>query len=269
MARKNRMIADFAGYRRKQLESDRFELIRAKARFKDPHALELDVPLLSDAGGGSPVDTMTLFAGTWSNVKVSGVRAGRGRTGQLALLEGWFEADVYTGVRLRLGGHVTTSLRYNLYTSPSDAFRSIHEVDWRVAVNDAAFWGGGDLALFPALRVARELDDGGGPEGWYFQPSLTPTWRFPDLALPLTVQVPLVLGFGADGQYRGLDGFDRGFGFFQTGLAASVDLDVLPDGGGTLTLSLAIDHVILSDAALDLAGQTTRTLMRTGVSYAF
>lgn len=42
MARKNAMIAEFAGYRRQQLESGRFRFIRAHARFAGPHTLELD-----------------------------------------------------------------------------------------------------------------------------------------------------------------------------------------------------------------------------------
>lgn len=42
MARKNTMIADFAGYRRQQLEGGRFQFIRANARFTDPHTVELD-----------------------------------------------------------------------------------------------------------------------------------------------------------------------------------------------------------------------------------
>lgn len=42
MKRKNAMIADFAGYRREQLESGRFQFIRAHARFVDPHTVELD-----------------------------------------------------------------------------------------------------------------------------------------------------------------------------------------------------------------------------------
>lgn len=42
MARKNAMIADFAGYRRQQLESGRFQFIRAHAHFVDPHTVELD-----------------------------------------------------------------------------------------------------------------------------------------------------------------------------------------------------------------------------------
>jgi pyruvate/2-oxoglutarate dehydrogenase complex dihydrolipoamide dehydrogenase (E3) component len=41
-ARKDELIADFAGYRRQQLEQGRFELIRARAHFTDPHTLTLD-----------------------------------------------------------------------------------------------------------------------------------------------------------------------------------------------------------------------------------
>ncbi len=41
MARKDRLIEDFASYRRKQLENAQFKFIRANARFTDPHTLEL------------------------------------------------------------------------------------------------------------------------------------------------------------------------------------------------------------------------------------
>ncbi len=41
MARKDALIREFADYRRKQLEDKRFELVRARARFLDPHTLAL------------------------------------------------------------------------------------------------------------------------------------------------------------------------------------------------------------------------------------
>jgi pyruvate/2-oxoglutarate dehydrogenase complex dihydrolipoamide dehydrogenase (E3) component len=40
-ARKNKLIQEFADYRRGQLESKRFDFIRARAAFKDAHTLEL------------------------------------------------------------------------------------------------------------------------------------------------------------------------------------------------------------------------------------
>jgi len=50
MARKAAMIADFAGYRRKQLENGKFKFIRAQARFVDAHTLELNCRNAGRAG---------------------------------------------------------------------------------------------------------------------------------------------------------------------------------------------------------------------------
>lgn len=41
-ARKDELIADFAGYRRQQLEAGKFRLIRSRVRFADTHTLELE-----------------------------------------------------------------------------------------------------------------------------------------------------------------------------------------------------------------------------------
>src|SRR3954465_11018920 len=43
MARKDRLIKEFADHRVQQLASGRFEFIRANARFTDPHTLDLSV----------------------------------------------------------------------------------------------------------------------------------------------------------------------------------------------------------------------------------
>ncbi|HEX8309729.1 MAG TPA: FAD-dependent oxidoreductase, partial [Chthoniobacteraceae bacterium] len=56
-ARKCRLIEEFAGYRRTQLETGKFDFIRGMARFKDPHTLEVD--LLH--GGGSTTITGRAF----------------------------------------------------------------------------------------------------------------------------------------------------------------------------------------------------------------
>lgn len=41
MARKDRLIEEFASYRRQQLTSGKFQLVRSQARFLDPHTVEL------------------------------------------------------------------------------------------------------------------------------------------------------------------------------------------------------------------------------------
>jgi pyruvate/2-oxoglutarate dehydrogenase complex dihydrolipoamide dehydrogenase (E3) component len=42
MARKNALVQDFADYRRQQLADGKFKFLRARARFADPHTLELN-----------------------------------------------------------------------------------------------------------------------------------------------------------------------------------------------------------------------------------
>jgi len=235
--------------------------------------IELDLPLLRSGSDALHLDSLTLFAGTWANINVSGRDDGVARTGRAATLEDWYEADVYAGLRTRLTEHLTSSLRYNFYTSPSNSFRDIHEIDWRVAYDGGPlwrrWWDHGELALLPALRVAKEIHDAGGPDNTYVQPSLTPTWRVPGLPLPVTASVPLILGFGADGQYLEPDGDERHFGFFQTGLAVAVDLDLLPERRGSLTLSVGVDHVVLSDDDLGTEGRGSETVGRAGLSYSF
>ncbi len=41
LARKRRLVAEFAGYRQGQLEQGKFEFVRGRARFLDAHHLEI------------------------------------------------------------------------------------------------------------------------------------------------------------------------------------------------------------------------------------
>jgi pyruvate/2-oxoglutarate dehydrogenase complex dihydrolipoamide dehydrogenase (E3) component len=78
-ARKRRIIADFAGYRRRALEAGRFDLIRAFGRFVDPHTLAL-----SD---GSRIRARHFLIGTGSRVAVPPVPG-------LAEARAWTSDDV-------------------------------------------------------------------------------------------------------------------------------------------------------------------------------
>lgn len=58
-ARKRRLIGDFAGYRREQLESGRFAFFRGKARFTDPHSLRIEPPEGHERSSAPAQDTLT------------------------------------------------------------------------------------------------------------------------------------------------------------------------------------------------------------------
>jgi pyruvate/2-oxoglutarate dehydrogenase complex dihydrolipoamide dehydrogenase (E3) component len=61
-ARKKKIIADFAGYRTRALASGKFDLLRAHARFLDPHTVELS--------NGKKISAKHILIGTGSRVSV-------------------------------------------------------------------------------------------------------------------------------------------------------------------------------------------------------
>lgn len=233
--------------------------------------IEFDVSLAQPAEG--PLTSVSGFFGNWNNITGSGPEDGRVRTGATADVENWYEADVYGGVRLTWFGLLQTSLRYNWYTSPANSFDEIHELDARVSIDDTGFWservGIDNFSMTPNIRVARELDDSGGPEQWYIAPRLSPTLTVDSLPLDPSFTVPLAAGFGADGQYVDSSGDEHAFGFFQTGLHVSVPVGALPEGRGSLSATAGVDVIILSDEGLSADGNRHETVFRFGISYAY
>ena len=78
-ARKKRLIAEFAAYRAKALKTGKFDLIRAHARFRDAHTLELS--------NGRVVRARHILIGTGSKVSVPPVPG-------LAEARAWTSDDV-------------------------------------------------------------------------------------------------------------------------------------------------------------------------------
>jgi len=232
---------------------------------------EIDVPLSSGEPIG-PFRSLSVFFGNWNSIQEGDPGLGQARTGNLRQLDNWYEADLYAGLRAKLGEHWQTSLRFNYYTSPSDSFADIHEIDWRVRYDDAAFWADRGMPGFstrPSLRVAKETRDGGGPEQWYFSPALHPSFNLNLGDLPVTVTTPLILGFGADGQYFDADGDEIHFGFFQTGLTLSAPLDLLPDHAGTLSISGGFDAIFVTDEAINFRGNDVEIVGKFGLTYTY
>jgi len=65
IARKRRLIAEFARYRTEQLQSGKFELIRGHARFTGPHDLSVELA----AGGEQKVNSRTILVATGSALR--------------------------------------------------------------------------------------------------------------------------------------------------------------------------------------------------------
>jgi len=250
------------------------------SKFSVQPYVELDLPLNEGEPVG-PFDSVSAFAGNWNSIQEGDPGIGQSRSSTPAVADNWYEADIYGGVRVTFAEHFGSSLRFNYYTSPSDSFSDINELDWRLTYDDKHWWAGdkdkdeqtpansANFALNPSLRIAKEVNDQGGPDGWYFSPALRPSFDLTGLPGDLRAEIPLVLGFGADGQYRGAGGEEVHFGFFQTGLGVGGPLDLLGENRGALRWSAAIDVIIVSDRAINFRDDKVNTVGKFGISYSY
>ena len=232
--------------------------------------IELDAPLNAGDPVG-PFSSLSAFAGNWNNFHDGAPDPALSRSNNRRPINDWYEADLYAGLRATLADRWAGSLRFNYYTSPSNDWQDITELDLRLHYDDGHWWSGpmAGFSLRPSLRIAKELRDRGGAENWFLRPQLEPTFTTRALGAPVTVTVPLVLGFGADGQYVTTDGAERHFGYFQTGVTASVPLELLPEKAGSLSLTGSLDYVVRSDDELSLDRDATSVVGRIGISYSY
>jgi len=236
--------------------------------------IEADVPLIKESLGSSRFSNLSVFAGNWNSLQTGDAGLGQTRTGRGGVLDNWYEADIYGGLRLKFMQDFQTSLRFNWYTSPSDSFKGIQELDWRLTYNDTAFWqehfGWETFNTSPSLRIAKEIRDSGGPEQWYFQPSITPSFFVSSLPVDFTVKFPLVFGFGADGQYREVGTRrEHHFGFFQTGVGFSFPTSFIPEEAGSISISTNFDVIVLSDQDLSFRGEQVEFVSKMGFAYSY
>jgi hypothetical protein len=152
----------------------------------------------------------------------------------------WYESDLYAGATFTVGTWKPGVL-YTAYTSPNDAFKTVHEIAFSLAYDDS----GSTVAFSPKVLVAIEMDgqaDGGAEKGTYVELSARPV--FPLGSSPATLAVPLKLGLSARDYYEGPNGSD-GFGYFDLGAIVSVPLTFFP--GGSWDLHGGVDVLFLGE----------------------
>lgn len=187
---------------------------------------------------------LDLFFGTWSSVH------GDTDTAQSDSLRNYYELDVYGGAALSLG-RWGFSLSYIAYTSPSDAFDTVQEIDLSVSYDDSENPLLGPIALSPSATIALEFGDNaadGADTGAYLQLGIEPSHTYDSEGLllkGLTVSLPITVGLSLDDYYE-FDGGNDTFGYFDIGLAAA--LPILEGRGlGDVEISAALHALFLSD----------------------
>ena len=203
--------------------------------------------------GEGALKSVTLNGGIWNSL-----HSGPSGSGNDAIeRSAWYEADYYGSVTFQVGQWKPGAL-YTSYTSPNDAFGTVHELAGVLAYDDS----GSAFPLNPKALVAFELkgqaDGGGGLEdggnkGTYFEfgvRPVVPVSAHPEY--PVSLAIPAKLGLSLKDYYEGASGSNR-FGYFDLGGIISVPLAFL-NGRSSWDLHGGVDLLWLGDNMRALNG---------------
>lgn len=161
--------------------------------------------------GDGAVKSVTLNAGTWNSIHTE-ISDATNLDGDVSSNK-WYESDLYATLGLGFGGGVTLGTTYTAYTSPGNWWHAIHELAFKVSVDDSAALGKGSLK--PYGLVAFELGDGqadgGDDKGIYVELGVAPGVT----AGKASISFPVKVGLSAKDYYEFGTGEDSHFGYFS------------------------------------------------------
>ena len=203
------------------------------------------------------------FLGTWNSFGPNGGT----QTG--ALVEDWYESDLYAGFTLTHGKFsLTTS--YTFLTSPSDAFQTVEELGFTLALDDSEWLK--EWSLKPYATLAFETGSNGSDganlnNGVYLELGIAPGFSFDVGKTPVTVTFPASVGLSLADYYQDAGGSDESFGFAQFGAKASIPLGD-PGRFATWTLNAGVSVLFLGDHTQDFNnGDDTEMIGTVGLQW--
>ena len=230
--------------------------------------LELGVSLYKgeDDKGEGNFSGLSLFGGTWASLHTE-------ETNHTASsLDAFYEQDWYGGIQLQfMDNKITTRAFYIAYTSPSDAFRTVQEVDLSAALDDSEWLGA--FALKPSILFATETENSAmGPErGEYMEFGVAPGFPIVDSEdFPVTLTFPNKLGISLDDYYEVSESNEDTFGYYSTGVKVSFPLKFIPEDYGAWSASGGATLMVLGTNTKGLNDNDSPWVVGTwGVSMAY
>ena len=197
--------------------------------------------------GTGVVKSLDLYAGIWNSFHSKQTGATTANDGP----DSWYEADLYAGMTIGMPAGLEADVSYIAYTSPSDAFDTIQEIDLAVGYDDSELWGGDGFALNPSAVLAFEIDNTllGADEGIYLGIGIEPAFSIIESeGYPVTLSVPVTVGLGLDDYYEHpTTGDNETFGFASVKPTLSMPLKFMPADYGTWEVSASVELLYLGD----------------------
>jgi len=184
---------------------------------------------------------VTVGGGVWSSFHSEETLASNAPT--------WlYETDWYPVVSLGLPAGLTLSTYYYFYTSPNDAFRTVQELNFKLAWDDSEALGRFAMAPWINLAIETHRSSFGPDEGVGVQMGVEPRlWTFEHETYPVTLSFPVELGLAVDDYYEDERGSENAFGYLSWGLKMSVPLAFMPKELGEWSLGVAVKGFYFSD----------------------
>jgi hypothetical protein len=164
----------------------------------------------------------------------------------------WFEFDYTPGIAVTFAKNFTLTSSLYAYTSPNGGFDNFYGANFQLNYDDSDLLGA--FALNPHITYLRELEGKAGSgksEGNYYEFGIAPA--LPACG-PLTVTIPLTVGFGSHNFYAE----NTGFGYFSGGVNAALALGFIPEQFGTWTLTGSATYYYLNGSLADFNNPNVR-----------
>ena len=207
--------------------------------------------------GSGVLTDFTLTFGIWNSIQDRAT--GHNRQNSLG---SWYESDLYFTFGIGLGEAWGLGVTYIAYSSPNDAFRTIHEVMFKIAFNDHASWEAagvkapGFTGFQPTLTFAIEAENTafGTDQGSYFEIGVNPGFTtFAEFGgKPVSLSFPMALGISLDNYYNDGTGDDN-FGFIDAGIVATWPISFISPDYGAWEVAAGIHFLFLTSGNLEAA----------------
>jgi hypothetical protein len=225
---------------------------------------DLGVSLSLYEGNGF-INNFSLTLETWNNVATDTERARAGGS-----IKWWEEFDAIPGFSVKFAQRFTLNATYDYYASPAGRYNYGNHLNNWLSFDDTGLLIK-NFALLPRFTFLYELP-GSVPtgikgNGWYFSPSLEPSYTFfSHTSHTFTFSVPVAVGLG----HRFYAGTN--YGYFNVGPKLAAPLSFLPASFGKWNASVGYTYWNLgrTTAALPLAeGRHYRNVVYSSVGLTF
>jgi len=213
--------------------------------------------------GEGTISSVDIYGGGWSSVHSESTLPSSfgGTTGNI------FETDYYFGVAATFFEKFTADLSWIAFTFPDNTGGTIQEIDLKVGFDDSEYLG--KWALNPYFLLAFEVE---GSHNTYGEVGVEPSFTvYESEDYPVTLSVPVSLGFSIDDYYTDATGDEEEFGYASVGVSLSTPLPFIPDDFGSWELSGGLSVLFLNDniPGFDDNGEDLQPVGTIGVSMTY